>query len=168
MAHLWHHALSSVKRWGGKPEDYLPIHNFFDESKQYLADLRHRALRHHAEGIFLAERVFGITITNSDGRIIPVRWVGEQHVKEDLSWIPTVKDWLMHVQLQPWMGRPGQLAINDEKLKKGNVIDENQETADPQALTSQQTKKTGCQAFERAGGADPSVPAEPLAASVVG
>src|SRR5262249_20198701 len=92
IAHPYHHALSSVKRWGGRPEDYLEIHQFFDESKQCLADVRHRALRHHAEGIFLAERVFGVTLTNSDGRAVPVRWVGEQHVQEDLGWIPTVKD----------------------------------------------------------------------------
>ena len=44
-----------------------------------LADLRHRALRHHAEGIFLAEKVFGVTLTNSAGKLIPVRWVAEQH-----------------------------------------------------------------------------------------
>jgi len=26
-------------------------------------------------------------------------------VKDDLGWIPSVKDWLQHLQLQPWMGR---------------------------------------------------------------
>jgi hypothetical protein len=56
MAHPYHHALSSVRKWGGTVEDYLSVHNWFDGSKQILADFRHRALRHHAEGIFLAER----------------------------------------------------------------------------------------------------------------
>ena len=79
MAHCYHHALSSVKLWGGKPEDYIRIHNWFDESKKIVADFRHRALRHHAEGIFMAETIFGTTITNSSGRAIPVRWIGEQH-----------------------------------------------------------------------------------------
>ena len=55
MAHPYHHALSSVKKWGGTVEDYLPIHSWFDASKEILADFRHRALRHHAEGIFMAE-----------------------------------------------------------------------------------------------------------------
>ena len=73
MAHPYHHSLSSVKKWGGKVEDYLPIHNWFDASKSHLADFRHRALRHHAEGIFWAEEVFGVTITNSDGKVVPVR-----------------------------------------------------------------------------------------------
>lgn len=53
MAHPYHHALSSVKQWGGQVDDYLPIHNWFDESKAFIGDFRHRALRHHAEGIFL-------------------------------------------------------------------------------------------------------------------
>ena len=73
MAHLYHHALSSVKKWGGIPEDYIRIHDWFDESKMIIADFRHRALRHHAEGIFMAETIFGSTITISTGRAIPVR-----------------------------------------------------------------------------------------------
>lgn len=72
MAHPYHHALSSVKKWGGEVKDYLAIHSWFDESKAFWADFRHRALRHHAEGIFLCERLFGPTLTNADGRVIPV------------------------------------------------------------------------------------------------
>lgn len=105
MAHPYHHALRSVKLFGGRAEDYLAVHNWFDESKAHLPDLRHRALRHHSEGIFLCERLFGVTLRNSDGREVPVRLVGEQHVKDDLGWIPTVKDWLENLKLQPWMGR---------------------------------------------------------------
>ena len=33
MGHPYHHALSSVKKWGGTAEDYLPLHQWFDESK---------------------------------------------------------------------------------------------------------------------------------------
>ena len=112
MAHPFHHALSSVKRWGGTPEDYLSIHDFFDESKLCLADVRHRALRHHTEGIFLAQRVFGPVITTSQGRVVPVRFIGEQHVQEDLGWIPTVKDWLQHLPLAIWMARGGSSIWN--------------------------------------------------------
>jgi len=60
MAHPLKHAQNSARKFGGKPEDYLPIHSWFDESKAFLADFRHRALRHHAEGIFLAEKLFGV------------------------------------------------------------------------------------------------------------
>ncbi len=103
MAHPLKHAQSSAKRFGGKPEDYLPIHDWFDETKAFLADFRHRALRHHAEGIFLCEQIFGVSITNSDGKEIPVRYIGEQHVKEDLGRIPTAQDWLTHIKPDRWM-----------------------------------------------------------------
>src|SRR3546814_8138957 len=49
MAHCYYHALSSVRKWGGTVDDYLPLHQWFDQSKAILADPRHRALRHHAE-----------------------------------------------------------------------------------------------------------------------
>jgi hypothetical protein len=103
MAHPLKHAESSARRFGGKSEDYLAIHNWFDESKAFLPDFRHRALRHHAEGIFLCERLFGVSITNSEDRRVPVRYIGEQHVKEDLGRIPTAQDWLSQVKPERWM-----------------------------------------------------------------
>ncbi len=103
MAHPWHHAERSARLFGGQAEDYLEIHNWFDESKAHMPDLRHRALRHHSEGIFLCERIFGVTIANSDGKQVPVRLLGEQHVKDDLGWVPTVKDWLSNLQVEKWM-----------------------------------------------------------------
>jgi hypothetical protein len=30
MGHCYHHALSSVRKWGGIAEDYLPLHQWFD------------------------------------------------------------------------------------------------------------------------------------------
>jgi len=114
MAHPWHHALRSAKLFGGQAEDYLPIHNWFDESKASMPDLRHRALRHHAEGIFQCERQFGVTLKNTDGRDVPVRQVGEQHVKDDLGWIPTVKDWLSNLKFEPWMSRTPFLPAREE------------------------------------------------------
>lgn len=101
--HPYYHAMSSVRKFGGKPEDYIEIHHWFDESKQYFANFRHRALRHHAQGIFECERVFGKTITNSDGRVLPTRYIGEQHVLEDVGHIPSLQDWLEPIQAQPWM-----------------------------------------------------------------
>ena len=109
MAHCYFHALSSVRKWGGRPEDYLPLHQWFDQSKAILADPRHRALRHHAEGIFMLECVFGATIGNADGRIVPVRLIGEQHVREDLGSIPSFADWARLIAPQTWMLRGHRL-----------------------------------------------------------
>jgi len=119
MAHPYHHAISSARKWGGEPEDYQKIHDFFDGSKEHMADFRHRALRHHTEGIFMAERIFGVTIVNSAGRVVPVRYIGEQHVKEDLGRIPTVADWLSNIKTEGWMlGRGKNL---EKELEDGNL-----------------------------------------------
>lgn len=103
----YHHALSSAEKFGGVGDDYLAIHQFFDASKAHFADFRHRALRHHTEGIFLAERIFGVTIRSSDDREVPTRFIGEQHIKEDLGRIPSLQDWLEQIQPKPWMMKPG-------------------------------------------------------------
>lgn len=153
IANPWHHAVSSARKWGGAPEDYLEVHTWFDLSKEHLSDFRHRALRHHTQGIFEAERVFGPTITvgvtkrgrcefceqenaiitallvddpdqlvcetcHADKRLrtqrltkeIPTRWIGEQHVEEDLGRIPTLADWLTCIVAEPWMNRSRRLS----------------------------------------------------------
>jgi hypothetical protein len=114
MAHPYHHALSSVKKWGGSVDDYLDIHTWFDESKGITADFRHRALRHHAEGIFMSERIFGVTRTISTGRVIPVRWIGEQHVQEDLGFIPSFADWVKAIRPESWMSRRPAIKLSEE------------------------------------------------------
>ncbi len=106
MTHPVFHAESSVRLWGGRIEDYLPIHDWLDATKECFADFRHRALRHHAHGIFEAERLFGHALTNSDGRVVPVRYIAEQHIKEDCGGrIPSVADWLSSIRPQLWMSR---------------------------------------------------------------
>lgn len=115
MSHPYHHAESSVRLFGGAVEDYLPLHNWFDQTKESFADFRHRALRHHAEGIFECERVFGVTITNADGKPVPVRFIGEQHVLEDCGRIPTVAEWLSCIQPQAWMQRATKIGANSRR-----------------------------------------------------
>jgi len=122
MAHSYHHAVSSARKWGGTPEDYLQIHNWIDGSKVILADFRHRALRHHAEGCFLAEQMFGVTLTNSAGRVVPVRLIAEQHIVEDLGRIPSFADWVRCIRPEPWMGRRGEI-LTDESGTPAEVDD---------------------------------------------
>jgi hypothetical protein len=76
-------------------------------------------LRHHAEGIFLAEKLFGVAIVNSDGKQVPVRYLGEQHVREDLGRIPSVQDWLLQIKPQRWMY--GQSLEQEESTKKERI-----------------------------------------------
>jgi len=99
----YHHVVSSAKKFGGEPDEYQKLHEWLDGSKAHMADFRHRALRHHSEGIFMLEEMFGATMTISTGRVVPVRFIGEQHVLEDLGRIPTVQDWLGKIQPERWM-----------------------------------------------------------------
>jgi hypothetical protein len=75
MGHCYHHALSSVRKWGGEPENYLALHQWFDESKSITADFR----------------------------------IGEQHVIEDLGFIPSFADWVRCIRPESWMGRAQQI-----------------------------------------------------------
>lgn len=114
MAHSYHHAVSSARRFGGTPEQYQPLHDWFDATKELHGDFRHRALRHHTHGIFEAERVFGktlsITLKNGEVREIPTRLVAEQHVTEDHGYVPSVGDWLKEIPYRRWMTNARRLS----------------------------------------------------------
>ena len=107
MAHPNEHAKSSVKKWGGLEEDYLEIHEWFDETKAWIGHSKHRLFRHHSEGIFECEKTFGKSFINSDDKIVYTRYVGEQHVKEDCyGHIPSAKEWIDNLNTpKEWMLR---------------------------------------------------------------
>ena len=110
MSKAWIHAQSSVRRWGGVAEDYIAIHEKMDSTKMVHAEVTHRAVFHSAFGIYLIEDIFGRTITNSDGKEVIIRDIAEQHVLEDLGFIPSLNDWLREMPSMPWMG--GQRKVN--------------------------------------------------------
>jgi hypothetical protein len=105
MAHPIDHAKSAARRWGGVWTDYIAIEEWFDETKGWLGHSKHRMFRHHSEGIFECEQRFGMTITNSDGKDVYVRYIGEQHVKEDcFGHIPSAKEWVDNLNTpKEWM-----------------------------------------------------------------
>lgn len=96
-----YHARISAKKHGGAPEDYQALHDFLDSSKACLGDVRHRALLHSTFGIFIAEQVFGTTLGSTG---VPTRLLAEEHVLDDLGFIPTVEHWLGEMPVQVWMG----------------------------------------------------------------
>lgn len=109
--HAIHHAKSSARKWGGSFEEYLKFHLWFDESKNQLPDVRHRAMRHHTWGIEQLVATFGEVFENSHHKHVPVRYLGEQHVQEDLGCIPTLADWLRHMPMERWMAQPGKFQM---------------------------------------------------------
>jgi len=99
------HARSSADTFGGEVDDYIDIHDWFDETKQYTGDWTHRALRHHAAGVQWAIDKFGHYINNSEGKDVPVKMIAETHIIEDCGLIPTVEAWLKTIKEtpEPWM-----------------------------------------------------------------
>jgi hypothetical protein len=71
----------------------------------------------------MAEAIFGPTITLSSGRVIPTRWIGEQHVREDLGFIPSFADWAKAIRPKRWMGRASKLLQtgHDEEDKQAGA-----------------------------------------------
>ena len=102
--HTFYHAKSSASEWGGHPSDYMAVHEFLDQSKMAMADVRHRAMLHHTLGTRLAEQCLGVVVTNSDGREVPVRLIAERHIIEDLGFLPTPQDWLERMPFEHWAG----------------------------------------------------------------
>ena len=51
-------------------------------------------------------------------KLIPTRWVGEQHVREDLGRIPTMNEWFDRIPLEAWMNRSRKLS---KELELENV-----------------------------------------------
>jgi hypothetical protein len=103
----WHHAVSAARKWGGEPELYLPIHEFIDSSKKIIGDVRHRSVYHHTEGVWLCQRIFGVTLavprTRGEPTLVPVRLIAERHILEDLGWLPSPADYIKGMPIATWM-----------------------------------------------------------------
>lgn len=92
--------MSASRKWGGKPEDYLPIEEFIDSSKITYGDFRHRAIYHHTLGVYLCEQIFGKTIDVQKSKStiqVPVRLIAERHIVEDLGFLPSPEHYLKHI-----------------------------------------------------------------------
>lgn len=98
------HAQNSAKKFGGSPDDYLKIHDWFDQTKAHFPDMRHRAILHSSFGIYLCEQFFGTFIKNCHKKKVQVRDIAEFHVIEDLGYIPTLQDYLTGMPFYEWLG----------------------------------------------------------------
>lgn len=122
VSNSYHHAQSSARRWGGRPEHYLKVHEFIDGSKRAFGDVRHRALLHNTWGVWVAQEVFGpvLHVPFDDplrgDKLIPTREIVEHHIEEDLGFIPTPGDWLEHMNIVTWMGGRQHKFVGREEL----------------------------------------------------
>ena len=106
MANPLIHSRSSVKRFGGKVEDYLPIHILLDSPKTTMNNNTSRMLTHNIWFCYeIIPKIFGYNIINSDGKSVDTVDIAMLHCAEDfrMSGIPTVQDYLENMVVQPWM-----------------------------------------------------------------
>jgi hypothetical protein len=128
MSHPWIHAISSAKQFGGKTEDYIALHSWFDDTKAWCPDWRHRAIRHHSKGIEECVTVFGDTIVNSDGTQVSVYELGVQHVTEDVGFVPTPKDWTEHFSVDLWK------AFQESEVTKRQLLQKTMQSRVPESV----------------------------------
>jgi len=106
MANPLIHSKSSVKRWGGKVEDYLPIHELLDSPKATMNNNSSRLLTHNTWFAYtIIPKIFGYNIVNSDGKSVDSVDIAMLHIAEDFrfKFVPTPQDYLKHLEVQAWM-----------------------------------------------------------------
>ena len=106
MANPLIHSKSSVKRWGGKVEDYLPIHELIDSPKATMNNNSSRLLTHNTWFAYtIIPKIFGYNIVNSDGKSVDSVDIAMLHIAEDfkMRFVPTPQDYLKHLEVQAWM-----------------------------------------------------------------
>ena len=117
MANPLIHSKSSVKRWGGKVEDYLPIHQLIDSPKSCMNNNTARTLTHNTWFAYeIIPKVFGYNIINSEGKSVDSVDIAMLHIAEDfrMKFVPTPQDYLKHLQLQSWMNNGVKDIENEE------------------------------------------------------
>jgi hypothetical protein len=83
------------------------------------------AARYHAEGIFKAEKIFESIITSSTRRVISVRWIDQQHLREDLGFIPSFPDWVKAIRPEPCIGRSEKIEAELDQARRSKTIVDN-------------------------------------------
>ena len=96
------------------PVDVIsPIHKFMESSYIVMPDTRHKSILHHSFGIFIAERIFGLTVVYGNKKI-PVREIITNHLLREFGFAPTLEYFLSELKIQTWMS--GSLKHKRKKL----------------------------------------------------
>ncbi len=96
-------AIASAARFGGVPDHYLALHDWFLATGSWCDGAEHLLFRHHSFGIFEAESRFGPALDIGDGRRAPTRAVAERHVHSVLGRTPAAVDILRRIKGARWM-----------------------------------------------------------------
>jgi hypothetical protein len=125
MANPEIHSKSSVKRWGGKIEDYIAIHELIDSPKATMNNNSSRALTHNTWFAYtIIPKIFGYNITNSSGKSVDTIDIAMLHIAEDfrMKFVPTPQDYLKHLQVQPWFNNGVKDIENPEATREAEEL----------------------------------------------
>ena len=106
MANAQIHSQSSVKRWGGKIEDYIAIHELIDSPKACMNNNSSRLITHNVWFCYnIIPKIFGYNLINSSGKRVDTIDIAMLHVAEDfrMKFVPTLEDYLKHLTLPAWI-----------------------------------------------------------------
>jgi hypothetical protein len=119
MANSLIHSKSSVRRWGGKVEDYMPLHQLLDSPKCTMNNNTSRFLTHNTWFAYeIIPKIFGYNIINSDGKSVDTVDIAMLHILEDYKkFVPTPQDFLKHMEVQGWMNNGVKPLDNPEAYK---------------------------------------------------
>jgi len=115
-------------KWGGVPDDYIALIDFFDKPGEFAPDNPDAAslITHNSFGIFLAEGLLGtvITLTETDEshqipQIISMRSAAEDLVYARIGSIPPAGNLAAHTRLKLWMcGTEVRAALNARRINE--------------------------------------------------
>ena len=120
MANPRVHSLSSMKRWKGSIEDYLPIHELLDSPKTCMNNNTGRMMTHNTWFAYtIIPKIFGYNIINSDGKSVDTVDIAMLHIAEDyrMTGVPTPQDFLKHMEVQAWMNNGVKLVDNPDSIQ---------------------------------------------------
>lgn len=125
MANPLIHSKSSVKRWGGKVEDYLAIHELIDSPKATMNNNSARVLTHNSWFAYtIIPKIFGYNITNSSGKSVDTIDIAMLHILEDfrMKFVPTAQDYLKHFDLPDWIHNGVKLIDNPDSIEMADLF----------------------------------------------
>lgn len=107
------HAEASARKFGGIWEDYIEVHEWFDQFRASVPSPAHRMFLHNTIGVLICEQVFGKFLQNSDGTRHAIRDIAESHIIQDVGIVRSPQDWLNNVDdlefMKPFAAKLEQL-----------------------------------------------------------
>lgn len=116
------HAQITARRYGGRWQDWIGIHNWIDRSKALFPGMRHRMFLHSDFGEWLTVRIHGDAIEAEDRTTVTTPDLFRDHQVEDLGRVVKLSEWLREIDATHWTRRrkpPRQLERIREEPAEG-------------------------------------------------